>query len=175
MMDLRNKANRIANYYFNVIRGLTFAGGIAIMIMMLYITADVTGRYLFLNPLPASFEISQMILIFISFWSFAYVQARGEHLRLGFFIRLFPIRGQVILNILASLIGIFAFAIITWQAADWGIKGLLKAEYEQGYWRFPLGPPRLVLAIGTLITTIQFFFELVRQLWQLFHMDGEQQ
>lgn len=168
MRGFRNKAGRVADYYLKVLRGLTLASGIAIIIMMLYITADVTGRYLFLSPMPASFEISQMILIFVVFWALAYVQARGEHLRLEFFIRLFPPRGQAILNILALLIGIFVFAIITWQAADWGVKGLLIGEYEQGYWRFPLGPPRLVLALGAFFVTIQFLVDLVKQICQLF-------
>lgn len=175
MRGFRNKVSSVADYYLRILRGLTLASGIAIMIMMLYITGDVIGRYLFLNPLPASFEISQMIMVFISFWALAYVQARGEHLRLEFFSRLFPPRGQALLNILASLIGIFIFAIITWQATDWGVKGLLSGEYEQGYWRFPLGPPRLVLALGAFIVIIQFFVDLIRQIRQLFGRGVERQ
>ena len=173
MSSLRNKAIRLADYYLRILRGLTLTSGIALMIMMLYITGDVIGRYLFLKPLPASFEISQMIMIFISFWALAYVQARGEHLRLEFFSRLFPPKGQAILNILTSLIGIFIFAIITWQATDWGVKGLLMGEYEQGYWRFPLGPPRLVLAIGAFIVTIQFFVDLIGNIRRLFGGDRQ--
>ncbi len=169
MEKFKNETKIKVGFYSKLLRWLTTGSGFAIMIMMLYITGDVAGRYLFLSPLPASFEISQMIMIFISFWALAHVQARGEHLRLGFFIQLFPSWGQTILNILASTIGVFIFVIITWQATDWGIKGLLSGEYEQGYWRFPLGPPRLVLAIGALIATIQFFLDLIRQIGQLFH------
>jgi TRAP-type C4-dicarboxylate transport system permease small subunit len=168
MSGKRNKANRVADYYIKVLRGLTLGSGIAILVMMLYVTGDVTGRYLFSNPLPASFEISEMIMIFVVFWALAYVQARDEHLKLGFFIQLFPPRGKAILKILAFLIGILIFAIITWQAADWGVKALLTNEYTQGYWRIPYGPPRLMLALGAFITTVQFVVDLIKQIHLLF-------
>lgn len=168
MRGFRNKASRVADYYLKVLRGLTLASGIAILIMMLYITADVIGRYLFLYPLPASFEIAEMIMIFAVFWALAYVQARDEHLRLRFFVRLFPPRGKAILNILALLIGVFIFTIITWQAADWGVKALVTNEYRQGYWKFPYGPPRLMLALGAFVITLQFLLDLTSEIRRLF-------
>ena len=87
MRGIQNKARAVADSYFKVLRGLTLAGGIVIILMVFYVTADVTGRYVFNSPLPASFEISAMSLVFIVYWSLAYVQARGGHLRLGFLSR----------------------------------------------------------------------------------------
>ena len=167
MRGFRDKANRVADSYFKTLRWLTVVAGIAIMVMMIYITGDVTGRYLFKNPLPASFKISEMLMIFIIFWSLAYVQARGGHLRLQFLSRRFPPRGQSILNILALIIGIFIFAIITWQAADWAIKAWQTGEYAQGVWKIPYFPARLTLSVGAFIICLQFIVSLIPHISQL--------
>lgn len=171
MRGFRDKANHVADSYFKMLRWLTTVSGIAIMVMMFYITGDVAGRYLFNNPLPASFKISEMLMVFIIFWSLAYVQARGGHLRLQFLSRRFPPRGQSILDILASIIGIFIFAIIAWQAADWAMKAWQTGEYAQGVWKIPYFPARLTLAIGAFIICLQFIVSLIPHIRQLFGID----
>jgi TRAP-type C4-dicarboxylate transport system permease small subunit len=150
------------------------AGGIGIMIMMLYITCDVFGRYLFGKPLPVSFEIAEMLMIFVVFSALAYVHVRRGHLRLTFLFRRMSPRGQLIADILALVIGIFIFSIITWQAADWAIYALKTNEYRLGVIRIPYFPPRFMLAIGAGLATIEFFVDLVGRIRQLLSSGGAQ-
>lgn len=177
MQNLRNKATGVADSYFKVLRWATLVSSACLMIMLLYITADVSGRYLAQKSLPASFELPETIMIFIIFLALAYVQARGGHLRLEFLSQRLNPRGQALLHILSLLIGLLIFSIITWQGYLWTVEAWVKHEYMQGVWKFPYFPSRLIYTIGAFLFCIQYILDITRHIGQLLGIAqaGEQQ
>lgn len=141
--------------------------GVIIMLLCLYTTGDVIGRYALNKPLWAAYEMSLIFLIYITFWGIAYVQSRGGHMRLGFLWQRFGPRGKAALDLLAVLIGLFLFAIITWQGWIWAIQSWVIKESTMGAWTVPLFPARIGLAIGALLLLIQYIIDLVRHTSQL--------
>lgn len=163
----------IAGVHLNVNRGLTALGGVAVLLLCLYTTGDVIGRYLLDNPLPASWELTLILLVVITFWGIGYVQARGRHMRLEFLWQRFGPRGQIILDILSVLIGLFLFAIVTWQVWLWTVDAWVTHEAMLGIWRIPYFPPRLALTIGAFSLCIQYVIDLVRYTGKLLSMGQE--
>lgn len=141
--------------------------GIIIMLLCLYTTGDVIGRYALNKPLWAAYEMSLIFLIYITFWGLAYVQSRGGHMRLGFLWQRFGPRGKAALDLLTILIGLFLFAIITWQGWVWAINSWVIKESSMGAWTVPYFPARIGLAIGSLLLLIQYIIDLVRHTSQL--------
>jgi TRAP-type C4-dicarboxylate transport system permease small subunit len=88
-------------------------------------------------------------------------------MRLGFLWERFGLRGRAALDLLAVLIGLFIFAIITWQAWLWAVDSWVVKESTMGAWVVPLLPGRIGLAIGSSILTIQYVIDLIRCISQL--------
>ena len=158
--------DRVADISLHINRWLVVVSGVIILLLCFYTTGDVIGRYALNRPLPAAYEVSLIFLIYITFWGIAYVQSRGGHMRLGFLWQRFGPRGRAILDILTILIGLFLFAIITWQGWIWAIQSWTTKESTMGAWTVPLFPGRIGLAIGSSILLIQYIIDLVRNVAQ---------
>jgi TRAP-type C4-dicarboxylate transport system permease small subunit len=149
-------------------KGLVIVSGVIILLMCVYTTGDVVGRYSLNHPLPAAFEITLILMIYITYWGFAYVQSRGGHMRLGFIWEKASLRGKAALDTLTEIIGLFLFVIIAWQGWLWAIDSWQIKEATMGVWEIPLFPARFGLATGASILCIQYVIDLVRHISELF-------
>jgi len=160
--------------YFRIVKGLATVGAIFILLMAIYITADVGGRYLFNSPVPAAFEIAKTLMAFIAFLALAYTLSRGGHLRLGFVYQRFGPRGQAVVDILSSFIGLILFGVITWQAAGWAWEAWQTKEYMEGILKIPYFPAKVGFTIGAFFFFIQFATDLTRRAGKLSSQKGQQ-
>ena len=119
------------------------------------------------TPIVLSREKSTILLVVIVSFSLASVQASGGHLRLEFLCQRFGPRGQAGILILSSLIGLFLFALITWQGWHWALRAWQMGEQYEGIWGISYFPPRLILTIGAFLLCIQYSIELVQYISQL--------
>lgn len=158
---------RVANICTSLNKWLVVISGVIILIMCLYTTGDVVGRYALNHPLPAAFEITLILLIYISYWGFGYVQSRGGHMRLGFLWEKAGLRGKAALDSLTEVIGLFLFVIIAWQGWVWAINSWQTKEATMGVWEIPLFPARFGLAVGASVLCIQYIVDLILHIGQL--------
>lgn len=155
---------RLAEKATQVFRWFSLVGGICIMLIVLDTTADVTGRYVAKSPLPATFEVSMILIIFVVYFSLAYCQARGSHLRLEFLWRRFNPSGQAVCDILSLLIGLFLFTLITWQGWAWTVEAWQEKTYMQGLFKIPYFPATFGFTLGAFLFSIQYLIDLVRRI-----------
>lgn len=153
---------RIADVYAKFVGRLAIISGVAAAIMMLYTTADVFARYTFNNPLPAAFEYSIMLLVYITFFAVAWVQARGGHLRLGYLWDKSGPRGRALIDLVSVIIALFLYGIVTWQGWEWAIQSWVTMESTMGTYDVSLFPSRIALAIGVTLLAVQYIIDLVK-------------
>jgi len=157
----------VGNRYFTLTRFSAYVAAFFLFILMIYICADVAGRYLANSPMPASYELATTMMVFIVFLAFAYAQARKMHIRLAFVRDQASPRLQAILDILAYLIGFALFALITWKAWEWAWEAWLSKDYMQGVLKIPYFPSRFAVVIGALLFCFQFALDVIRHIGQL--------
>lgn len=151
----------------HVFRWFSLVGGICIMLLVIYTTGDVAGRYAANSPLPGSFEASLILIIFIVYFSLAYCQARGRHLRLEFLLRRLSPTWQAACDILSLLIGLFLFLLITWQGWVWTVEAWQEKSYMQGIFKIPYFPANSGFTLGAFLLSIQYLIDLMRRIGQL--------
>ncbi|MFC1929962.1 TRAP transporter small permease [Chloroflexota bacterium] len=134
---------------------------------MTYVTGDVTGRYLFNNPLPSSFEIVQATMVFVVFLGLGYSQSRKAHFRVEFLIQRVNLGGKVILELIALLLGLAMFTLMTWQAGAATIKAIQGNQVLQGVLDIPHWPSRLAFTVGIFALSIQYIFDLLGEIRQV--------
>ncbi len=72
---------------------------------------DVGGRYLFNKPLLGAVEMSEFLMVFLSFGALALAELRNSHITVDFFVTALPERAQALLDATAALLGIAVLVV----------------------------------------------------------------
>jgi TRAP-type C4-dicarboxylate transport system permease small subunit len=78
---------------------------------------DVSGRYFLNKPLLGAIEMSEFLMVFLSFGALALAELRNSHITVDFFVTALPSRARALLDALAALLGILFWAFVAWRAA----------------------------------------------------------
>jgi TRAP-type C4-dicarboxylate transport system permease small subunit len=162
---------KLAEEYAKFARWVAAISGIVVIIMMLYTTVDVAGRYLANHPMPAAYEMTIIFLIYITYFGVTLVQARGGHMRLGFLFEKAGPRGKSLIDLFSVLFGLFIVGIIAWQGWLYAIESWQIEEVTMGVYTVPVFPGRIALAIGATIFIIQYIIDVVKNILALLNPD----
>ena len=94
-----------------------------LFLMMLFITTDVVGRYVFKSPITGSIDFITVMMVILVFPCFGYVTSEGGHVRTDLLYDRLSKRGQGAIDIFNSLFSIVFVGLIAWQlgARAWSI------------------------------------------------------
>ena len=92
-----------------------------VLLLMILVVADITGRYLFNSPVPMAYDVGSFMLVFIVFLALASTQRMGAHIRVEFLTLRLPPRARVCLDVLACCLGILVYATILWRGFRVGL------------------------------------------------------
>lgn len=148
-------------------RAANAAAVAVIFVMMIYITADVAGRYLFSKPIPGTFEINQMLMVFVVFFGFAYTQASGSNIRAEMVVRLFPPRVRLTIEIFSHLVFLSIFLFLLVASTSQAIASWKEREFVTGLINIPRYPARWAVAAGAFLLCLQLVFDIVDRLLML--------
>ena len=158
---------RVADEYAKFARWVAVISGVVVMLIMVYTTIDVTGRYLFNHPVPAAYELTNIFLIYITYFGVTLVQSRGGHMRLGFLYEKVGIRGKAIIDLGSAIIGLFVVGIITWQGWIYAVEAWKVGEVTLGAYTVPVFPGRIALAVGATIFILQYIIDTIKNIFIL--------
>lgn len=131
---------------------------LSLFVMMLSISADALGRYLFNSPLQGGFEFTSLyLMVIITFLGMPGAYAQGGLVRLGALDPiLLRIPGRLSERLNAAL-GAAVFAFISWHAGHEALEKFIDRDTTFGviqfpvYWSYvwvPLGCGLLALRMG---------------------------
>ena len=159
-------------------RGIRWTGAIlaivtsvSIVVMMVVGAADVLGVALFRMPVPATFEITELMMVCAVFGGMAYAQAQQKHIRVLFLVRHFSRRVRGVLELVAVLVGVVFFSLLTWRCAVYFWQSWSDGETGTSLVKFPLYPSKLIMLIGAALMTLQLLVDLIPVLQAVFRRD----
>jgi TRAP-type C4-dicarboxylate transport system permease small subunit len=85
---------------------------IVLICMMLLTVTDVVLRYFFNNPIQASAEITEYMMVIVGFLGMAWCALKGGHIKVELIVGRFPQRGQAIINVINAVLIIGVCALI---------------------------------------------------------------
>ena len=141
----------------------TWLGMLAVGLMMLHITIDVAGKFIFNAPIPATITVvSNYYMVVVAFLPIAFAETRNSHITVEVLTELFPVRTQRHLYSWTYLLSATVFALITYRT--WG-EALTKHEIgtfimEQGT-KMITWPSYYLLPIGTGLMTVVLIYRWV--------------
>ncbi len=149
-----------------VVNTSAFAAAGIVVILMVLVTADVTGRYLFNQPVPMTYEVGAFMLVFIVFLGLAYSQRQRAHIRVEFVTLRLSAKPRAVLDLLAYTLGIAIYGAIFYEGFKWSYHSFEIGEYVAGLVNIPKWPSQFAVCFGALLIAIQFFADWVQRFVQ---------
>lgn len=153
---MKSIARALITLFDRLIETLAFLAGTLGILMMAAISVDVVSGYVFHKPIMGVLELSEMVLLYVTFLAAAWVLREEGHVNMDFVLLLLKPRAGAWLNAVTSLFCAAMSFVLFW----YGLKatqslfqeGLLESgtiEINQGYLI-------MVIPIGSLPLFFQF-------------------
>jgi TRAP-type transport system small permease protein len=143
-----------------------YAVGLAILSFMAVLTlVDVIGRAGFNKPITGSFELTQLMFAAGVALVIGYSVVLKSHIRIDMLVNYFPLKAQVVLEIISHFICAVFFLAASW--ASWR-QGMTVHEQgtTSGVMAIPIFPLYYILAFGCLLSGILYFIYFLRTISQ---------
>jgi TRAP-type transport system small permease protein len=135
----------------------------ALAALALVTVIDVAGRYLFNRPLLGAIEMSEFLMVFLSFGALALAELRGSHISVDFFIGALPERIRTLLDAVGALLGIVFWSFVAWRAAVHALRVREVGEVSANL-TLPTWPFYLAVTVGCGLLAVALIGRLVRSL-----------
>ena len=129
---------------------LAVVGAVAIALMMVHVAVDVTGRYVFNHPLPATTEIvSYYYMVMVIALPFAYVTRSQGQIKVEMFTGWLPRRWLYLLEAAVGVVTLIYVGVLAWKTGQEAInKTILGEVHDAGTIQLATWPSRWVPAFG---------------------------
>ena len=143
-----------------IVRLLNIFGVSMGLIMVLIVTANVIGRYLFRRPLIGTVEVEEFMLLVLVFFGIGYAQTKKRHVSIATLVDRLPQKAQLVISNVTYLPSLIVFSLITWQslvmAKKYWIKGVSSLFLE-----VPLSPFLCIVAVGAAVLCLVLLSDFI--------------
>ena len=139
-------------------------GSIAISLMMLHITADVIGKFVFSSPVPATITlVSSYYMVVVAFLPLALAERRDSHITVEVVTERFPPWLQRHLRGLSYVLSGVVFGLLAWRTWGDALKKLDQGSFimEQGV-KVLIWPGHFLLPIGAALMVLMLAMRFAR-------------
>jgi tripartite ATP-independent transporter DctM subunit len=134
---------------------------IVVALMAGLITLDVVLRYFFNRPIAGSYELIELMMVFVVFLGLAFTQVKKAHLCIDLFVKSLSSETMAGINMLTCLISTGVFGVITWRLFNTTLN-----EFEVGsistILSIPLWISYVVTVIGSFVLTLVFITDFLQ-------------
>ena len=143
---------------------LAYVGGVAVLLMMLHVSADVLCKYLFNLPIVATLEIaSNYYMVAVVFLPLAVIEREGSHIYVEVFTAGLRTRAQAVLDVGAMLLATFYVAALFVTSVEVAIqKTSINEIWFAMYFDLSIWPARWLIPAGCLLLMMQFALKGIR-------------
>jgi TRAP-type C4-dicarboxylate transport system permease small subunit len=148
-----NLARLLENIFYPIVKAVHKIG-LGILVGMMFLTVvDVIGRKFFDTPVTGSYELTELLLALIVFFSVGYTQIQKGHIAMEALVSRFSPRAQAITDSIVYLISIGLGSVLTWQLLAHAKRTLI-GKHVTGVLDLPLYPFLIAAAFGCLLYSL---------------------
>lgn len=127
---------------------------IALLAMLVLVCANVVMRYLFKNPIPGTYELTQSLMICLTPCIAVTIMAK-QNVWVDVCTAKFSRLGQLIVDLVTLPISVGIIGVMSWQGFNMILKSIRKGTYSSIMsFRLPEWPFRAVYFIAMLMATL---------------------
>ena len=162
MKKLKKISVSFIKWFDRLNNSLALLAGAVVAFITLIIIYEVFMRYLVKSPTTWVNDVSEILLVYVTFLGSAYVLSLGEHTKVDIVITLLKRRNQEIMGIIQDTLSLFFCAVFTYIAWNSFWDSLVTQERTAGgLFSVPLWSVYVVIPFGGLLMCIQLIRQIV--------------
>jgi TRAP-type C4-dicarboxylate transport system permease small subunit len=151
-------------YFYKSTKFLAVCSAFVTMVLMVYITADVFGRYFLNKPMPNSLSMSETLMVFLAFLGLAYVQANKKNIVLDFLSNRFGVVGRALVEVVSMFLAVVTIGLIIWASWSWAWESWVIKDSMQGTFLIPYYYSKTAMVVGLIFLFIQFIIDFAQSI-----------
>jgi TRAP-type C4-dicarboxylate transport system permease small subunit len=129
---------------------------VCVVAIMLVVSADALGRYLFKSPLPVTFELVTFYLLVASIYmAVAATYRHGDHININLIQDKLPKSVRNAAEIAFCVLTVIVFALIAWGALQHSIEAYRRKEFIPGVIIWPVWLSYLPIPLGAALLMLR--------------------
>lgn len=158
-----------------LVDGAAWIAGVATILMMLHVSADVIARNLFNAPLTGTLEIAANYnMVALTFFPLALIAREKGHIIVELFTSWMKPNPRSILDGLIAIISVIYVGMFTWTALGVAIKKTeIRDAKEAGFGFIEVWPGRWFVVAGFSLLLLYFAWNMVSDLYHGFSGKAE--
>jgi TRAP-type C4-dicarboxylate transport system permease small subunit len=134
---------------------------IGLILMMIIVTGNATGRYLFDTAIPGSLLFTErFLMIMVIFLTMARLQAKGENINVDLLYRNFPDEIRSPVDLVGQVFGLLIFAMIVYETSIRAWEGFIGGHWTVGAISFPIYLSWAIVAIGSALLSLRLLIQI---------------
>lgn len=144
--------NKVISYPSNL---LSAAAMVAMVFVVLAVTADVFMRYVFKSPIIGVWDLSKLAFAVIVWGPMAAAALKGSHIMLTFLVERLPRSPRLGLELMISLVTSGMLAMVSWRLLVYAMD-LVARRTQTAVLKLPYGPLGYFAAFACAIMALAF-------------------
>ncbi|WP_166652479.1 TRAP transporter small permease [Enterovirga rhinocerotis] len=141
---------------------LSIVSGFATLLIIVIVTVDVAGRFLFNMPFHGGVEASELLMVVLVFFGLAAAQQQRQNYTIELLVRHLPPQAQRGFELVGYLVCFVIVVMLAWPSTKQALSSFERGEAGFGVVPFPLWPARILLAVGLWLLAVQFLCDIYR-------------
>lgn len=159
----KSPGRRVLDTLEMITLGTNIVVALAMMIVVVY---AVIARYIFNLPVRWAAEVSEFMMVSLTFLALAVIQSEGKHINITFLIEKRSKKTKTILGVITTLAALTVFILLTWASWQFALKAL-QSGFTSDAAAIPLFPPRLLIPVGAFLMCLQLIADLIQGIGSL--------
>lgn len=144
-------------------RAEAFALGWAILVLAAFTVANVAGRFFFDESIFFVEELTEFLMVLITFFGLGYVTRKGRHIRMTALYDQLPPRGKKALMIVIALVTAAMMFMMAWYALEYVQRTAARGKVTPAL-QVPLYLTYIPVVLGFFLSGVQYLFTVIRNL-----------
>lgn len=153
--------DRIALLHERLLVAFTWVSGLCLLAVSVVTSADVTIRWATGRPLSGILEVNEIGFVLITFAAMGLMLFRGRQMCVDIFTARFSGWRRRVAKIFDCLFGLIFFGILFWSALHEFTRAYAGHYTRQGILQIPEAIPLAFVVIGTALSILTLFLQLV--------------
>jgi len=151
---------------------LVIIAAVALLLMMVHVTADVVGKYVFNAPIPGTAEVvASYYMVSAVFLPLAWVEITEGSIIVELLYDLFGRRAKTLVLAMATALSALFYGGLAWLSWQPAVQAWRISEMVEGTWRVVIWPTKFLLPIGLALACLVMILRLIEIAAGRYHPD----
>lgn len=153
---------RLLHTFNHCLDVLSFLAGAILIFIMLSVCLEVIMRYFLSRPLIWVTEVTECLLLYITFLGTAWLLKEEGHVRVDIVVNRLRPKVTAFFGIISSLIGSSVALVLTWYGATVMWDKFQRHIYTPSVMEIPIAAIIIIIPVGSIMLFTQFIIRTVK-------------